>query len=720
MIETIDLSNYGFAFSETEINDLKQKNFIYGKNGTGKSSIVKAIKEQCSEEFDLRVFDGWQGVIGENDRIDAISLGENNTEIQTKILEIETAIDRLDLELGKPTDDKENLYTKLQSAQINLKTKTNQVERFYTTSARDITNTLSLGRSYNKLNFKNDINNAAILTEAETAKAKETIRAKKIDIKSKFTFPEINLSNYLVAVNEILQTLVTPSGIIKELINNEEKQHFAKSGMSIHSRADDEVCAFCGNTIDQKRWTELDSYFSDSLKELDKRIIEGIKQLTTCLSDVDNISIIDESQFYPEYKDVVHELNYDILEKKEIYREFLMVLQSSLEVKKSKLSVSVDTPQTEVPNDFGDIVNKYNELYQNNLDYSSNLDNQQEKARTSLRYNEVKCLLDQFKHSEEQSNIAKLEAIRDTLQEEFNTILEEKKTKQFARLELVKQSTTELTASININVLLKGLGSRSFELDHIQDDGQSGQYRVKDSEGNERSVQTLSDGEKNIVAFLWFMNSLEDVQINEEGKTKIIIFDDPMTSNDDNCQYLMMGIIQKFYREQNHPQMFLLTHNNHFYLQATPSSKKYPTSNKPNTNQRYIRLLKTDGKSEVKVISNDSDNLKPIYEELWAELRYAYEHDKTIFMWNNMRRILETYNRFNYRRSSPADIEIRFDGLEDKALAIALVKSLNVNSHVGYETDIDISGKTKEELKEMLRDIFLKLGAEDHFKCYWI
>ncbi|KMT59394.1 AAA family ATPase [Paenilisteria newyorkensis] len=721
MIEKIDLSNYDFAFLGVEINGLKQKNFIYGKNGTGKTSIVKAIKDQCSEEFDLRIFDGWQGIIGENDRLDAISLGENNTNIQEKVLGIETLIDGLDLELNEPVEDRQNLYIKLRNATKKLKNKTDDVEKFFTTSAREITKTLSLGRNYNKNQFRNDINKAAFLTKDEITKAKETIKAQKINIKNKVVFPKINLLGYLQATNEILQTAVTPSGVIEELTDNLVKQTFAKEGMKIHSHEDGEICALCGNPINQNRWIELDRYFSDEVKKLDERIVEGITLLTKGMIEVDNILMIDDSQFYPEYKNEVRELNIDLLEKKETYKDFLSLLQSSLEDKKLRTTVVVEQIEVAVPDEFNSIHTQYNEMYQNNLNYSRELDQQQEKVKKTLRYHEVKLALEKFKYSEEESNIAGLDGIQKTFQEQFDEMLKKRRSYHDARLELLLQSTNETATVITINKLLKGLGSGSFELDHIQDDGaQKGQYRIKDSEGNERSIQTLSDGEKNIVAFLWFMNNLEKVNAAGEDKAKIIVFDDPMTSNDDNCQYLMMGLIQKFYREQNHPQMFLLTHNNHFYLQATPNTKKYPTSKKPNPNQKYIRLLKTDGRSEVRVISNENENLKPIYEELWAELRYAYENDKTIFMWNNMRRILETYNRFNYRQASPADIENQFDRLEDKALAIALVKSLNVNSHIGYETDIDISGKNRDELKEILAEIFCKLGAEEHFNSYWI
>lgn len=54
MIEALNLPNY--IFSNTKLEGLKRKNFIYGRNGTGKSSIAKAINEQYGQAYDVRIF----------------------------------------------------------------------------------------------------------------------------------------------------------------------------------------------------------------------------------------------------------------------------------------------------------------------------------------------------------------------------------------------------------------------------------------------------------------------------------------------------------------------------------------------------------------------------------------------------------------------------------------------------------------------------------------
>ncbi|KST88413.1 AAA family ATPase [Lactococcus lactis] len=721
MINTINLSNYSFVFSKSELSDLKRKNFIYGKNGTGKSSLVKAIREQYSDTYDIRVFDGWRGIIKENNYLDAIALGEINVDKQIEIDEIDEKIKEIDKEISEPQAGIENLFKKQNKIKSSYDLQNRKIETFYTSSASKISTKLSLGRSYDKRNFKIDIPLANILSERDINRLRETIKADKIIINPKISFPKIDLDKYLVATNGILQTVVLPSGIINELTNNIEKQNFAKLGMKIHNRdIDNEPCSFCGSVISKDRWVQLDRYFSDEVEKLDRRVADGLNNIENCLKSINDISIIDEKQYYPEYKELIQELNFEILEIKSSYNKSLNILKNALEEKKGKTIIKVDQVNVEISQTLSDFQLKYDDLYEKNMMYAENLEQKQKIANEMIRYHEVKISLDNFDYTGEKAILVKLESNNQLLSNDISSLKGEKNSLLQEKRKLIADMTKELSTVSRINEFLRGLGSRSFSLDYIDTpDGQKGQYRLLDTNGAERSVQTLSDGEKNILSFLWFMDSIEEIpDESERAKEKIVIFDDPMNSNDDSCQYLMMGVIQKFYRQENHPQLFLLTHNNHFYLQVTPHSKKYPSKSR-NPEQRYIKFLKTENRTSMLTISCDSENIKTIYDELWEELKYAYEQNKVTFMWNNMRRILETYNRFNFKNNSPSEIENEFEDSVDKVLIIALIKSLNVNSHVGYETDIDISGKTRDELKDIFSYIFEKLNASQHFTCYW-
>lgn len=207
------------------------------------------------------------------------------------------------------------------------------------------------------------------------------------------------------------------------------------------------------------------------------------------------------------------------------------------------------------------------------------------------------------------------------------------------------------------------------------------------------------------------MYNLENEEL-DNSKEKLVIFDDPMNSNDDMAQYLIIAELQKYWQNpRGCAQFIILTHNKHFYIQLRPTNPKYDKVN-------YYRLRKSK-KTEIYKITKKNEDAETIYDELWGELKFAYSHNKNLFMWNNMRRILENYLRFMYCETEPIALEQLFNDKENKILAIALIKSLHVNSHIGYETDIEIIDKSCEELKNSFAQIFDKLGAPEHFTNHW-
>lgn len=70
-------------------------------------------------------------------------------------------------------------------------------------------------------------------------------------------------------------------------------------------------------------------------------------------------------------------------------------------------------------------------------------------------------------------------------------------------------------------------------------------YKIINKDGSTRNIQEISTV-KNIIAFLYFIGSLDSPEL-ETGKPKIIVLDDPMNSNDDTMQYLIISEIEKLY-----------------------------------------------------------------------------------------------------------------------------------------------------------------------------
>ena len=69
----LDLSNIEL-FSSNEIDFDKKCTFIYGPNGTGKSTIANEIKKM-NQEYDVHVFQGFESVISQEKTLNAVVLG---------------------------------------------------------------------------------------------------------------------------------------------------------------------------------------------------------------------------------------------------------------------------------------------------------------------------------------------------------------------------------------------------------------------------------------------------------------------------------------------------------------------------------------------------------------------------------------------------------------------------------------------------------------------
>jgi len=244
------------------------------------------------------------------------------------------------------------------------------------------------------------------------------------------------------------------------------------------------------------------------------------------------------------------------------------------------------------------------------------------------------------------------------------------------------------------------LGNQSFVLEKVGNGNQQGQYGIKG-----RSISSLSTGEKNIVAFLWFICDLDNYD-KKSDKQMLVIFDDPMNSNDDAAQYLIISELQKLLRnaQKTETQIFILTHNTHFYINLR--YKWWVKANKVNYDKATFFLEKFGEKNKVIPIKKVDDDIKTSYDELWKEVRWLYNQNKPEFMLNPLRRILETYQNFN-----------RIDNICMNHPEAQ--KLFNVNSHSIDDVNTDLNGNSPTSIMNIVKQIFEDCNGMAHFNKYW-
>ena len=165
-------------------------------------------------------------------------------------------------------------------------------------------------------------------------------------------------------------------------------------------------------------------------------------------------------------------------------------------------------------------------------------------------------------------------------------------------------------------------------------------------------------------------------------------------------QYLIITELQKLLRNIEKRQLFILTHNIHFYINTR--YQWWTGSSKPNYDKT---AYKNSVKARVNRINNKDDDLKTSYDALWSEVKWLNSYKKTDMMLHSLRRIFETFQKFN-------KIENMFYN------NIEASKLFNVNSHSIDDFEVYLNGKSEVELIKKLERIFFDLVAEEYFNHY--
>ncbi|WP_424408454.1 AAA family ATPase [Pasteurella sp. PK-2025] len=702
----IDLTgNNLFKFNEIKFD--KKVNFIFGKNGCGKSTITKLVKEQCNN-YDVRIFQGFESVVSANNSLETVVLGEENTEINNRIEEERRKIESIERDIAviennicENKEDPDNLWSKKNLKEKEYKAQKDKIDDFCRESAKKIKEDEQkiTSSSYDIRSFKEDIPQAKSLSEDRVSELRKLLNS-EVKTANKLETLNFSLSDELNDVNGLLGLKVEERTRLARLEGDHRKKAFAEQGLHIHKAGD--VCAFCNNLVSEDVLEELQKYFSaDEVKESNSKIENKIHNIDKFIKNINNMQI-DVNNFYVDYQSRVEDIRIKFDRLKNEYVAFLDNLASSLKEKKSNLFQESSLLQMKYPDEINDAINQYNDIVDENN--SSDLPKKKEKAKSDLRLDLVSKFLSEFKYDIEHTNLDNFLMSLNDVKKDTN--------KEELRVEDLKKEIATINLSINVllsstkneKILVQRVNEKlklyvNFEL--IHQDG-SNDYKVKCSRnGSIRTVQELSTGEKNIIAFLYF---IEKINESLDSRPKCIVFDDPMNSNDDTVQYLIIEELQKLKDKKikNNERIVILTHNIHFYLNI-----KYGCSYKDNNFYHFVR----DGKNTIlNKIHKKEDDFDTSYSALWKELNILYgKYDiSENMLLNPIRRIIETYTKFN--------------GISQNKFfqnVIGARKLFNVNSHSIDDLETDLNGKTKKEIIDLLQECFKQNDAIEHYNLFF-
>lgn len=227
----------------------------------------------------------------------------------------------------------------------------------------------------------------------------------------------------------------------------------------------------------------------------------------------------------------------------------------------------------------------------------------------------------------------------------------------------------------------------------------------------------LSEGEKSLIAFCYFVAKLED--IDTKGKKPIIWIDDPISSLDGNHIFFVYSLIKaEIYNKKDFEQLFISTHNLNFlkYLKKLPTNK----DNKDNA-VRYFLIERIHNNSRIlempKYLQQHVTEFNHLFKSIYecANVSTVNDSNYTLFynFGNNARKFLEIYLYYKYPNFENDDTKYeKFFG-DDPIPAILTNRIVNEYSHLcgvieRGETLIEVP-----EIKKTAELIIKKLQEKD-------
>lgn len=699
-IKRIDIKNFGCykdynQHSPSGIgNDFNEGrvNILYGRNYSGKSTYSKIFQSielrRLPEKYgdidfeiklenkniiksrdvgnqdlpiDCRVFN--QQFIDDNINLHSdnklnsfqVTIGSDNNESLKRIHEIElNNLDPIKNDLNKINseisdlqsqhkEDKEILDNKLKATAAFVKNKKNpSVIMNPRYDIRDIKNEFEKYASKFPIVSKDDEKLNATFERAKIQILEENISVpRKIDLNefdNEFNFQEINI---------LLSKKISVSKILDEYKNNPEKMNWIKCGVDIHGE-NPEKCVFCGNSIDGQLIRNLELAFSDELVTLESSLEEKNNYVKSEIEKLEKIPKIEAEDYFRTDSLKIKKINQDIDTEFKNRLNVLKLIESKIAEKQRDIFSKVEIEMEESSWDsFSEIQDEIDLLYKNTIERIEQFEKLKQNNMDFLRWYYI---AEQFPVTEYQLLSQKVNKLDQDLQAKKNEKkrLEVDKANYENEISELKSSLkSEKEAVKRINQILKNSLAHSEISLESSDSGDEIYYKVT---RNKESAYNLSEGEKSLIAFAYYIARLDSLS-NEEKERTILFIDDPISSLDENNIFYIYNLIFCLLEKKEFLQYFLSTHNLDFlkYTNRFSSRKDYyliekikESENEPS--KSYIKNLPPHMSSKVTEFAFLFEQIYKVATENETEDNFSVFYNFP----NNGRKFIEILLYFKY------------------------------------------------------------------------
>lgn len=712
MINRILLRNVS-SYSPTSvvaIAPLKRVSVFYGQNGTGKTTISSYLQNPTDARFNLCQLDPvkidreilvYNHIFMEKNFHEAASqagvftLNEGNIEADKAIAAAEQAINSLTVTHNAHMAEGNHAKATQETARDKLKDNAWKLKGRFDNSA--------LAYCFSRLNTKDKLLEAASqIALASTADTAEGLLAEATQLQGASDvelpgIPRLRFEGAGIEADPILAEVIAGTGdsylsaLIQELGNSD----WVKHALRFESHSKDQ-CPLCQQPLPGNFYAEIHKVFDQTYEKRLTTLTTLQQQYTVAAERLLRqseapIYNVESIQIHVANLRAVLQKNIQAIAAKAVSPSTIAFLNAT-DVMITSLNDAISVEQQKVDEINAKI--KHKQAHLNSI-----------KDRFWVWFrNECEPHLAAF-DTEDHLLTQKRQTAKDRVVQIRAEIAAQRDIITASRAE-----TTNVDQSVeSINQWLQTLGLKGFEL--IKEESAVPQYRLHRPGQIDGVFKTLSEGEKTLISFLYFLEVCNG-ELNAAGgglkSERIIVIDDPISSLSHNYVYDIASLIRRLvlHPKTRFKQVIILTHNLFFFHEMHKLLK-----DDKEDSLALFRITKADYSTVVPMRENEIQN---DYQAFWQTLKDALNGSVSPNVIPNiMRNILEQYFTFVHQKDS---LRQALQELSDENPQFrALYRYVNRESHADSVNLTDFGEIDPQVFVERFKDVFTKTKFEAHF-----
>jgi wobble nucleotide-excising tRNase len=715
VITELNINGVASYKSKSILSPTRKTSLIYGLNGAGKSTISEFLYNQSEPRFakcsvklsqpcDFLVYN--QSFLNdyfyEEDNLKGIFTLSKENKVALQQIEAETK----ELEKHRAAQQENSAASSANSAKLDQEkskasTKIWEIKTKYAGGDRVLEFCLD-GLKKTDLLFQHvlglslpeaapDYTADDLKTEASSIEGEGAVTYNKV--------PNISAGWLSIEGNPLWSKIIVGSqeGSVAEFIAKAGNFDWVSEGLQFVSNdKDQQECPFCQQeTITKSFIDSIISVFDEAYKD-DVNSLESMKSTYETLTSSLNLQDISNSALASKELTEAWNIAFEVL--KASVRENVLLIGNKIKSPSAAVSLTDTNATVDVLNgllkDLNTLIESHNDKLTNKKKTRDDI-----KARfwALMRWNYDQTI---SAYSQSATGI-KNEASQ--ISQDASKI---DKSIEASNLKIsnLRKQTVNIEESIeNINRGLVEIGIDGFSvISHGEDF-----YRVSRASDQGNAFHSLSEGEKTVISFLYFIELCKGQKTaNAVPQKKVVVIDDPISSLSHLYVFNIGQLIKRYFiNDKSYAQVFVLTHSLYFFYELTHTNKE-----KRAETQHLFRVIKNANGSSV--ISMGYEEIQNDYQSYWSFIKDQASPPALVA--NCMRNIVEYF--FNFVQKKDFNNVFQKPALSSDKF-VTFYRYMNRESHSLGQNIFDIKEFDHQVFKDGLRLIFEESGYGEHYQA---